>query len=337
MKPTLIFFGSFLEHSAHILQTLHQSNQVNVIGVVTTPPKPAGRKQELTKTAVHLYAESVNLPIFTPETLDSNSLAQISSSNLKPHLLLSAGYGKLLPSSWLDYPTIAALNIHFSLLPKYRGAMPAEWAILCGEQETGVTVMEMNSQLDGGNIISQATLPINPEDTRETLYSQLYPLGAELFLSTLPHYLNWKQKGHLDQLGQLEIRNSSLFLPPQTQTKSSTPYAKLITKNDSFLPWLLLQKAMSGLTIQSSELPPFLQQIIPVIHNPRSTIYDLLDQSIKAFKGFPGVWTIVTTPKGDKRLKILSAHLNHQQLILNQIQLEGLGPTPYNQIKNQIL
>lgn len=333
MKPTIIFFGSFQDHSAHILQALHQSNQVEIIGVVTTPPKPAGRKGELKKTAVHLYAESADLPIFTPEKLNSNSLAQLSSSTLKPDLFVSAGYGQLLPLSWLQFPTVAALNIHFSLLPKYRGAMPAEWALLCGESQTGVTLMEMNTQLDGGNIISQTSLPITPDDTRETLYSKLYPLGAKLFLFTLPHYLQWRGG---DNSTTRQLDNFHLFLPPKPQTKSPTPYARLLTKDDSFIPWALFSKAVSGDTIKPSELTPLLQQVI-TIHNPQSTIYDLLERSIRALTGFPGVWTTVNTSKGDKRMKILSAHLNHHQLVLDQVQLEGLNPTPFNQIKNQLL
>lgn len=337
-KPTIIFFGSFLQYSVQILEKLHQSGAIEIVGVVTTPPMPAGRKQELQKTHAHLYAEHHSLPVFTPEILDADTLAQISSSITTPDLFIVAGYGKLLPASWLTFPKIASLNVHFSLLPKYRGANPGEWAILMGETQSGVTLIEMSEKFDTGNIVSQAKTQITAEETRETLYQKLYNLGADLTVATLPHYLRYKK--NLEQLGQLEIRNSDLFLPPLTQPKSDL-YARRLTKDEAFIPWTIIQKALDGEKIESNtNTTPLLDEVVQRKKHQSSIIdhySSVINSAIRALYGFPNVWTTVKTTKGEKRMKIFSAHIVGNKLFLDLVQIEGQQPTSFNQIKNQIL
>src|SRR3989344_3956742 len=119
-KINLLFFGSFLNYSQLILKKLTESDQLGVMGVVTIPPQPSGRKLTLQKTPVHLAAKKLNLPVFTPSRLSTDSLAEIQQQlGQIPDLIVTAGYGKLLPIAWLNYPRLAALNLHFSLLPKY--------------------------------------------------------------------------------------------------------------------------------------------------------------------------------------------------------------------------
>ncbi len=344
MKPTIIFFGSFLEYSTQIASQLHQSPDVNLLGIVTTPPKPAGRKQALTKTHTHTWAQSQNLPVFTPENLTPQSLHQFENWLLKlDHstkksidFFVVAGYGKLLPSNWLKYPNIAALNVHFSLLPKYRGAMPGEWALLMGETVTGDTLIEMSPEFDSGNIISQSKVDISPDETRESLYQKLYQLGGELTLQTLPHYLKFKTHPGMKFPG-IDHPGIKFHLPPKKQpTKSPPPYARMIKKDETYIPWELVQKATQGEKITpSTQHPSLIQEIIK--YSTHYTSYSiLLHQAIRALHGWPGVWTQVNTQKGQKRLKIHSSTLENNRLILNQVQLEGETTTTFKQIQSQI-
>lgn len=335
MKKTVVFFGSFQHYSAQILEKLQGSSLVEVIAVVTTPPQPAGRNHKLQQTPVHTYAHAHHLPVLTPKTLTPNSLKTLTP----PDLFVVAGYGKLLPPSWLDFPKLAPVNVHFSLLPKYRGAMPGEWAILMGETQTGVSLIEMSPQFDSGAIYAQASTPIATQETRETLYTKLYDLGAQLFIYTLPHYLAWKK-----DRSKLKIENFSLFLPPQPQPPTTPLYARLLTKQDSFIPWALINQAMSDPSqITDSDLSPLLKSVsshlkkssIPSL--PSHLTFPVIERAIRALAGWPGVWTTIPTIKGDKRLKLLSAHLDNDHLILDQVQLAGSEPSIFNQIKNQVL
>ncbi len=149
MKPSLVFFGSFQHYSTKILKSIVESNSANVLAVVTTPNADNPTTN---------YAKSVGLPVLTPKIL--HSPFSILHSKKSVDFFVVAGYGNILPQAWLDYPKIAPLNLHFSLLPKYRGANPAEWAILSGERRTGVTLIKMDAGLDTGPIIAQQSLPI---------------------------------------------------------------------------------------------------------------------------------------------------------------------------------
>lgn len=314
----IIFFGSFLEHSAQVLKALHESDQTNIIAVVTTPPRPAGRKKELKKTHVHEYADVQNIPVFTPENLNEISPTnlfnlltfQLTNSN-KPHLFLVAGYGKILPKEWLEYPNIAPINIHFSLLPKYRGAMPAEWAIMMDESETGVSLIEMSSRLDGGNIYAQAKYSLQPTDTRETVYQELYPLGARLFLETLDDYLSKKRVAHPQIEGQEYL------------------YAKLLNKKDSYIPWKLIELAMNGKSCEMDELTELMQDLPSKILT-QSGLAESIERMVRALYGWPGVWTEIETPQGTKRMKIHSAHIKKGTLYLDQVQIEGQNPKNFD-------
>src|SRR5689334_3526216 len=138
-KKKLIYFGS-PDFAGQILETLLNHPDIDVVGVVTQPDKPLGRQQILTPSPVAQIADKHELPIFKPEKLDDNNLAHIKL--LKPDLFLVVAYGKIIPQTWLNTPTLKTLNIHFSLLPKYRGALCVSEALKNGDLETGVTLME---------------------------------------------------------------------------------------------------------------------------------------------------------------------------------------------------
>ncbi len=155
-----------------------------IIGVFTQPDKPGNRKK-LTVPPVKDFALSIGLPVFQPASLrDPAALALLR--DLRPELTVVAAYGQILPESVLNVPALGSVNVHGSLLPKYRGAAPINRAILNGERETGVTIMHMAKKLDAGDIISARSTPIDPDEDAEQLFARLAVIGADLLCETIP-------------------------------------------------------------------------------------------------------------------------------------------------------
>lgn len=155
-----------------------------VCGAFTQPDKPKNRGMKLLPTPVKEFCLAHEIPVFQPAKLrDGTALAQIRE--LAPELIVVAAYGRILPDEILNYPTRGCVNVHSSLLPRYRGAAPINWAILNGDRETGVTIMHMAAALDAGDIISQEKTPIDPDETVESLHDRLAALGAELLVETV--------------------------------------------------------------------------------------------------------------------------------------------------------
>jgi methionyl-tRNA formyltransferase len=152
--------------------------------VYTQPPKPAGRGKAETRTAVHDYAIAAGWPVRTPRSLKSSD-EQTAFAALKLDVAVVAAYGLILPPPILDAPRRGCLNIHASLLPRWRGASPIQAAILAGDADTGITVMQMDAGLDTGAIVRQERIPIAPNDTAATLHDKLAALGARLIVETL--------------------------------------------------------------------------------------------------------------------------------------------------------
>jgi len=344
--PSVIFFGSFLDYSALVLDSLiaaHQQGLIQLVAVVTTPAKPAGRKKELRPMPVQLLAEKHNLAVFTPEHLqERESLTQLPPADF----FVTAGYGKLLPPAWLEAPRQHALNIHFSLLPAYRGANPAEWALLRQETLTGISVIEMSPTFDTGAVLAQAALAIEPNDTRESLYLKLYQLAAE---EVVPAILG--PNSDFDS-------NLDFFDPPQVQPDSPTPYARRLTRADSWISQRVLAAALPEVRATFSDSPPTLTEadFSPFLwdrwqewqawsslfqegkYHADST-FDLLQHFLataqRALAGFPGLWTELQTKKGLKRAKLLDISFD-QTFTLRQAQLEGQQATAWENLQPTI-
>ncbi|MBR5534295.1 MAG: methionyl-tRNA formyltransferase [Ruminiclostridium sp.] len=155
-----------------------------IVGVFTQPDKPKNRGMKLQPPPVKVVALEHDIPIFQPTKLrDGTALETIQS--LAPELIVVAAYGRILPQEILDYPKLGCINVHSSLLPKYRGSAPIHWAILNGDAESGVTIMNVVLELDAGDIISQAVTPIDPDETVETLHDRLADMGAKLLVDTV--------------------------------------------------------------------------------------------------------------------------------------------------------
>lgn len=165
------------------LESLVQAGHT-LCGVFSQPDKPKNRGMKFLPTPVKVCAQSHNIPVFQPEKLrDGSALALIEE--LAPELIVVAAYGRILPDEILDYPAKGCINVHSSLLPKYRGAAPINWAILNGDKESGVTIMHMATELDAGDIILQEVTPIGEQEDSASLYSRLAELGGALVVKAV--------------------------------------------------------------------------------------------------------------------------------------------------------
>ncbi|MDQ1284021.1 MAG: Methionyl-tRNA formyltransferase [Patescibacteria group bacterium] len=201
--------------AAKIFEALLSANY-NVISAYTRPDKKAGRKQEIQKTDVKKAAEEKNIPVYEPEKLDESVIAEIRAQ--KPDIIIVAAYGKILPKEILTIPGFGCINVHTSLLPKYRGPSPIQNAILRGEVETGSTIMLMDEGVDTGSILSQRKTAIDPDETCADLSRRLSELSASLLLETIPLWVERK-------------------ITPETQNDAEATLCELIEKNDGKIIW----------------------------------------------------------------------------------------------------
>ena len=184
---TKIIFMGTPAFSVPILEALIDS-EYQVIAVVTQPDRPVGRKKTLTASPVKSAAMQHNLPVFQPEKI-SGSPEMEALIALEPDLIVTAAFGQFLPQKLLAAPKYGAINVHASLLPKYRGGAPVHYALMQGEKETGVSIIYMEKKMDAGDIILQKSLEITRDDDVGTLFDRLSLLGKELLMETLPKLL----------------------------------------------------------------------------------------------------------------------------------------------------
>lgn len=180
----VIFMGT-PGFSVPILQALIEDNSLDIVGVVTQPDRKVGRKQIITPPPVKELALENDLLVLQPEKLSGSEEMQ-TILDLKPDLLITAAYGQYVPTKLLKAPKFKAINVHASLLPKYRGAAPIHYAVLNGDKKTGVTIMYMEQKMDAGNIITQREISITDEDDTGTLFNKLSIIGRDLLIDTLP-------------------------------------------------------------------------------------------------------------------------------------------------------
>ena len=153
-----------------------------ICGIVTVPDRPSGRGMKLIPSPVKEYALEKKIKIFQPEKITNNTEFKEEIKALKPDLVCVVSYGVILPKSFLKIPPLGCVNVHPSMLPKYRGSAPIQWAILNGDKTTGVTIMYLNEQMDAGDIISQQEVNIGEYETTGELWNRLSTIGSDLLL-----------------------------------------------------------------------------------------------------------------------------------------------------------
>ena len=189
-----------------------------VAAVVTQPDKPKGRGKAMQATPVKEEAVSCGIPVYQPQKVREESFVEILEA-IAPDVIVVVAFGQIIPKKILDLPKYGVLNVHASLLPKYRGAAPIQWAVIDGEQESGVTIMQMNEGLDTGDMLLAEKVTLAEEETGGSLFDKLSEVGAKLLVKTL------------DQLAKGEIR------PVKQPEESPTAYARMIKKADGRIVW----------------------------------------------------------------------------------------------------
>lgn len=211
-KIKTVFFGTE-QFAVAILEGLLSCPFIQIVGVVTQPDQPVGRKQILTAPPTKVWAEQHHIPVFQPE-----KLKEFDFSSLECDINIVAQYGKIIPNHIIEAPKYKTLNVHTSLLPKYRGASPIQTALINGEQETGVTIMLMSEDLDTGPILLQKKTTIEPDETYLELNARLATVGAEALLETLPLYIQGD-------------------LSPTLQNEKEATFSKILTREDGKIDW----------------------------------------------------------------------------------------------------
>jgi methionyl-tRNA formyltransferase len=216
MTPLRLVFMGTPDFAVPSLNALIEAGH-ELVCVYSQPPRPAGRGQQVQKSPVHRFAEERGIPVRTPKSL-RNAEAQEEFAALRADAAVVAAYGLILPQPILDAPRLGCLNVHGSLLPRWRGAAPIQRAILAGDAETGITIMQMDIGLDTGGMLLKGTVPITRETTASSLHDQLAALGARLIVEALEG-----------------IAAGRLTAEPQPE--EGVTYAAKLTREDGRLDW----------------------------------------------------------------------------------------------------
>ncbi len=219
----IVFMGT-PDFAAGCLEALYEAGY-DIAAVVTQPDRPKGRKKELVPSPVKVLATAHDTPVFQPEKIRQDRQALEDLRGIGADLFVVAAFGQILPKEVLEMPRLGCINVHASLLPKYRGAAPIQQAILDGEQVTGVTIMQMAEGLDTGDILTTREYPISDEETGGSLFDALMETGAKLLVETIPL---------LDQ-GKIT---------PVKQDEEKATYVKMLKKEDGRLDFSLSARAL---------------------------------------------------------------------------------------------
>lgn len=295
-----IVFAGTPDFAAAHLQALIDCGQHHIVAVYTQPDRPAGRGKKLTPSPVKQLACDHNINVFQPPSL-KDSEAQQQLANLDADIMIVVAYGLLLPQAVLDIPRLGCINVHGSLLPKWRGAAPIQRAIEAGDRETGICIMQMDAGLDTGPVISVARCPITATDTSATIYQKLSELGAPTLLAAL---------AKIDQ---------GVAVAEQQDDSQST-YARKIDKAEALIDW---SEAAETLARRVRAFNPF-PATFSYIAGDRVKIWGAVaidansDQSVGTIVDATADGIVVQTGSG--------------QLLISQIQLAGKSKMPVSEL-----
>ncbi len=294
-RPLRLVFMGTPEFAVPALQALLESED-SVIGVVCQPDKPAGRRLDLHTPPVKDCARAHAVPVFQPQKIRTPEALE-HLQGWRPDLIVVAAYGKILPKTILDLPACGCINIHASLLPKYRGAAPMQWAIAQGETHSGVTIMQVSEELDAGDILLQKSVDLKPDETGGSLHATLSVLGARALLEAMTLF-----------------KQGKLVVTPQD--KDAVTYAPLLKKEDGEIDWT--QSAVS------------IERRIRAFH-PWPSSYTwlgnkrlkILAARLSTVEGSAAPGTIIS-----RQDKVLTVATGQGSLTLDRVQLEGKKAMP---------
>jgi len=312
---TVVVAGS-TNRTRQCLEALLADERFSISWVLTPVPKPIGRKHIVSPNPVHQRAQDDGITsILVEKKIDEsikNQILETCAEKGTPDFLLVVDFGYLIPSWLLHVPTISPLNIHPSYLPRWRGSSPGQFVLLAGEKESAVTLMVMNAALDEGAIIKQLPFVVENGWTQAEYYHRSFELMGRQLAELMSQFAQQKLK------------------PTDQPLATSTPIARRLSKDDSFISWQVIQQAMSSEAIDPTNLNQLLQEMLLFSQTEKKlNPINIIDQAVRAFSPWPQVWTVTPTDQGEKRMKILSCHIDNNTLILDQIQIEGKQATPW--------
>ena len=285
----IVFMGT-PDFAVGALEALIEAGH-EVVAVVTQPDKPKGRGKEMQMTPVKACAVEHNIEVFQPVKIKTPEAVEVLKG-YGADLFVVAAFGQILSKEILDMPKYGCVNIHASLLPKYRGAAPIQWAILDGEKETGVTIMQMNEGLDTGDMLTKVIVPIEDTDTGESLFDKLAEAGAKLLVETIP---------------QMEAGT----LQPEAQDDAKSTYAKMIKKEMGHIDWkkeaIVLERLVRGMNSWPSAYTYLNGKTLKV-----------WEASVEESTNKAAVGEVVEVTKDS-----IKVQTGKDLLVLKQIQLEG--------------
>ncbi|OGM18002.1 hypothetical protein A2685_00885 [Candidatus Woesebacteria bacterium RIFCSPHIGHO2_01_FULL_37_10] len=326
----IIFFGT-PEYVLPILEMLHKAfrdkigKSSGIAAVVTQEPKIAGRDKFLAYSPVDTWAHKHKIPKF-------HNPSELVEKEISADIGVLASYGKIIPKKVLNHFPFGIINIHPSLLPKFRGASPVQASLISGENQTGVTFIKLDEELDHGPIISQFKEEIQMADTTESLRNRLFERSAEVLKTLLPAYLQGKIK-------------------PTPQDDKEASFTRQLKKEDGFIDPKAIKAAMQGKNSKKKRKIPFIKNysLVPSAYS--------LEGFIRAMQPWPVAWTHINLGKGQelkgKRLKILKAHIDTKDairktqyersnntspvsripyLVMDEVQLEGKNSVTWKQL-----
>jgi methionyl-tRNA formyltransferase len=257
-------------------------------------PKPVGRKKIVTACAVELWARERTIPVIN---VDKEFFQNKQNSDALPavDLLVVTDFGYLIPGFLLKFPKHGALNIHPSLLPRWRGATPVPFTLLFGDKETGVSIIAMNEKFDMGDVVAQEKVMVLPDDNTPTLLNRCFEAGAHLLVASLESFVSGKLK------------------PIPQPAEAPTPTTRKFTKEDGFVPVEALRKAMAGEDFKEIGI-----RLLDEHHLPHTAAS--IHNMVRALSPWPGVWTV---NKDGKRVKVLETRIKNELLQIVSSQIES--------------
>jgi len=281
----IVFMGT-PDFAVQTLQALIAHH--DLIGIVTQPDRPAGRSRQIQPSPIKQVAVNAGIPVLQPERIRRpEAIAELKQWS--PDVYIVAAFGQILPQSVLDIPPHGSVNVHASLLPRWRGAAPIQAVIRAGDAETGVTIMKMDAGLDTGPTLRARAIPLAPDETGASLHDKLAALGADLLIETLPDYLNGA-------------------ITPQPQDATRTTYAPMMKKEEGSIDWTqpapVIERLIRAFTPWPGTYTQWNGQLLKV-----------LSASVMTGSAHPG--QIVSTREG------VAAGTGDGLLLLRQIQLAG--------------
>jgi methionyl-tRNA formyltransferase len=300
-KPLKIVFAGTPDFAARHLAAL-LSSEHEVIAVYTQPDRPAGRGKKLTASPVKNIALEHDIPVYQPENFKSDDAKQ-ELADLNADLMVVVAYGLLLPQAVLDTPKLGCINVHGSILPRWRGAAPIQRSIWAGDQETGVTIMQMDIGLDTGDMLKIATLPIEATDTSASMYEKLAGLGPQALVECLADIADGKAS-------------------PEKQDDELANYAKKLSKEEARINW--------------NDDAEHIERCVRAFNPWPMSHFEAADNSIKVWQSRVDVQTTTEAPgtilQADKT-GIYIATGKHV-LVLEQLQVPGKKAMPVQDILN---